>query len=203
MLKKFIFLIFLTYTTTSIAQFGIHIGGGANFSDFSFDKIQLPEINKATNYFISVRPEIGLSEGLSVGIDLQFSRKGYDYATPDKSDISGYRFQYLDLIPQAQFRFIKQVAIYGGLGIAIRTSEKYNISEVWKEATAKLSKSTDFTYVAGLRLFPISRFSIETQFAGSLGSFLDVEFTDVQGNPIPNVKTHLNNIQIGIAYQLY
>ncbi len=203
MASKFFLILLMAFTLTSDAQFRIHAGVGANFSNISFKKIKAPELNSATNYFLSVRPDIGLSDLLSIGLDIQFSQKGYNYDDAQNVPVAGYRFQYLDLIPQAQFRFVKPLAIYGGLGIGIRTSEKTNIGDVWNEAKSKLSKPADFTYVAGLRIFPHKRFSLQVQFAGSLGSFLDIEFTDINGAPIPNVKTRLNNIQIGVGYQLY
>ncbi len=203
MKPKLILILLLACSMSSNAQFRIHAGGGANFSNISFKNIQAPELNSATNYFLSIRPEIGLNELFSIGLDIQFSRKGYTYEEVINVPVAGYRFQYLDLIPQAQFRFIKPLAIYGGLGIGIRTSEKTNIGDVWNEAKTKLSKPADFTYVAGLRVFPFKRFSLQAQFAGSLGSFLDIEFTNATGVPIPNVTTKLNNIQLGVAYQLY
>ena len=202
-LRIIIVLILVNCTFSINAQFRIHAGGGANFSNISFKNIKTPELNSATNYFLSVRPEIGLNSLLAVGVDIQFSQKGYHYQDVQNVPVEGYRFQYLDLLPQAQFRFVKPLALYGGLGIGIRTSEKTNIGDVWEETKNKLSRPAEFTYVAGLRIFPFKKISLHAQFAGSLSSFLDIEFADVNGAPIPNVKTRLNNIQIGVGYQFY
>ncbi|MBK7635424.1 MAG: hypothetical protein IPJ13_14940 [Saprospiraceae bacterium] len=57
--------------------------------------------------------------------------------------------------------------------------------------------------MAGMRFYPVKKISIHAQFAGTLGQFFDVEWTDAQGNIIPNVSTKLNNIQVGLGYQLY
>jgi Outer membrane protein beta-barrel domain len=204
MTPKFILPLLLTIFTISVqAQFRIYGGGGANFSNIDFKNVELPEINGATNYFISVRPEIGLTEQFSVGLDIQFSQKGYYYDNVINAPVDGYRFAYLDLIPQVQYRFIKPLALFGGVGIGIRTSEKYNIGDVWREAKDKLSNSSDFSYVVGLRIFLFKKLNLHAQFAGGLGSFVNVEFTDQNGLPVADISSKLNNIQIGIGYQIF
>lgn len=196
----FISLLITNYTYT---QLSLHAGGGANFSNVSFKNIESIRPNTATNYFISVRPELGLTDNLNIGVDVQFSRKGYNFDVNNNQDISGYRFQYLDIIPQVQYRLLKQLAVYGGLGIAIQTSEKFNIGEVWRESVAKISKSSDFTYVLGLRLFPIDKLGVHLQYASSLTSISDLIYTDSMGQPIVDTKILLHNLQLGITYKLF
>jgi ACT domain-containing protein len=204
MRQKLIILLIITATVSAHAQLKIHAGGGVNYSNIIFTNLQTPELNTATNYFLSVRPEIGVTENLSAVLDIQLSRKGYFfYEDSTFANGSGYRFQFLDLIPQVQYKIIKPVAIFGGLGIGIRTSEKQKIKDVWNEAIDKISRSADYTYVAGIRIFPLHKLSIHAQFAGTLGSFLQIAWTDPQGSLIPDVSTKLNNIQVGIAYQIF
>jgi len=185
------------------SQLNIYVGGGANFSNVSIKNIESLHPNTATNFFISARPEFGLTDKLNVGLDIQFSRKGYNNEVSNNQDISGYRFQYLDLIPQVQYKIIKQIAIYGGLGIAIQTSEKYNIGEVWKESVNKLSKSSDFNYVAGFRIFPVEKLGVHIQYASSLTSITDLVFVDDQGQIITDTEILLKNLQLGITYKIF
>jgi Outer membrane protein beta-barrel domain len=185
------------------AQIKILVGGGANFSNISISKVDFVKPNTATNYFLSARPELGLTENLNIGLDIQFSRKGYNFDIQDSQDIAGYRFQYLDLIPQAQYKIIKELAFYGGLGLAIGLSEKYKINDVWKESVYKINNSSDFTYILGVRVFPIEKLSAHLQFASSLTSISDIEITDNQGQTIDIAKTFLKNFQLGIAYQIF
>lgn len=203
MARLLVFIIFLTFSFSGNAQLRIHAGGGVNFSNIDFKNFQTPKVNSATNYFISVRPELGITESISVGLDIQYSRKGYNFDDANADPISGYRFQYLDLIPQAQLKVFKPLSLFGGIGLGIRTSERFKIEEIWDQAKIKLTKPTEFTYVAGMRFYPVKKISIHAQFAGTLGQFFDVEWTDAQGNIIPNVSTKLNNIQVGLGYQLY
>ncbi|MFZ1457815.1 MAG: outer membrane beta-barrel protein [Saprospiraceae bacterium] len=203
MARLLVFIIFLTFSFSGNAQLRIHAGGGVNFSNIDFKNFQTPKVNSATNYFISVRPELGITESISVGLDIQYSRKGYNFDDANADPISGYRFQYLDLIPQAQLKVFKPLYLFGGIGLGIRTSERFKIEEIWDQAKIKLTKPTEFTYVAGMRFYPVKKISIHAQFAGTLGQFFDVEWTDAQGNIIPNVSTKLNNIQVGLGYQLY
>jgi opacity protein-like surface antigen len=201
--RAILFILLLLISFTIQAQLKIHAGGGVNFSNIDFKNIEIPEINSSTNYYLSVRPEIGITKSLSAGLDIQFSQKGYGYKDVISGPVVGYRFQYLDLIPQVQYKFLSQLAVFGGLGVGVRTSEKTNLSNVWTETKTKLSKPADFTYIAGLRVFPFQKIYIHAQFAGTLGSFLDVEWTDAEGKLIPDVSTKLNNIQLGVGYQFY
>lgn len=185
------------------AQLRLSVGGGANFSNISIKNIENLRPNTATNYFLSVRPELAINDKLKVGLDIQFSRKGYNNDVNNNQDVAGYRFQYLDLIPQIQYKVLKYLGLYGGLGLAIRTNEKYKIGEVWRESVYKLSKSADFTYVLGVRIFPIEKLSAHLQFASSLTSISDIEITNDQGQTIDIAKTLLKNLQLGIAYQIF
>lgn len=197
-----IFFLLLYSHLAAQAQLSIHAGGGVNFSNINFKNIIVPKVNGASNYFLSVRPQLGVTESIHVGLDFQFSRKGYFYEDTTNFEGSGYRFQYLDLIPQAQLRVVKPVWIFGGLGIGIRLSEKYKLDDVWQEAKTKVSNPAEFTYVGGIRIFPFRKVSFHVQFAGTLGSFLNIEWTDNQGQIIPKVSSTLNNIQLGFAYKI-
>lgn len=185
------------------AQIKLLVGGGANFSNISISNVDFVKPNTATNYFLSARPELGLTNNLNIGLDIQFSRKGYNFDIMDSQDIAGYRFQYLDLIPQAQYKIIKELAFYGGLGLAIRLSEKYKINDVWKEAAYKINNTSDFTYIVGVRLFPINKLTFHLQYASSLTSISNLEFVNNQGHTVENAKILLKNLQLGIAYQIF
>ena len=185
------------------AQIKLLVGGGANFSNISIRNVDFVKPNSATNYFLSARPELGLTNNLNIGLDVQFSRKGYNFDIQDSQDIAGYRFQYLDLLPQVQYKIIKLLAVYGGLGIAIRTSEKIKIDDVWSESVYKITNSSDFTYIAGLRIFPINKLSFHLQYASSLTSISNLDFVNNQGQTVENAKILLKNLQLGIAYQIF
>ncbi|MBK9564054.1 MAG: hypothetical protein IPO37_02280 [Saprospiraceae bacterium] len=75
MARLLVFIIFLTFSFSGNAQLRIHAGGGVNFSNIDFKNFQTPKVNSATNYFISVRPELGITESISVGLDIQYSKK--------------------------------------------------------------------------------------------------------------------------------
>jgi len=203
-MKNLVFIFIFFYTSITIsAQLGLSVGGGVNFSNLRVKNLASFKPTTKTNYFLSVKPEFHLTEKLCVALDIQFSRKGFGLDADSTDFVDGYRFQYLDLIPQVQYKFVEQVAIFGGLGVGIRGSEKYKIKGAWDEAVNKISNGTDFTYVLGARVFPLDGLSIFVQYAGSLSSFYNVAFTDDQGNIIQNVDTRLKNFQIGIGYQLF
>lgn len=203
-MKNIIFVILLFLISFKVsAQLSLTVGGGANFSNLKVDNLDSYRPTSKTNYFLSVRPEFDLTENLSLALDIQFSRKGFGFGADSIQESQGYRFQYLDLIPQVQYKFIEKIGIYGGLGVGIRGSEKYKIKGAWEEAVTKISNGTDFTYVLGIRLFPTEKLSVHVQYSGSLSSFFDITLTDSQGNMIENVDTRLRNFQLGIGYQLF
>ena len=203
-MKNLVFVFFtLVFISNVSAQLGLSVSGGANFSNLKVDNLDSFKPTSSTNYFFSVRPEFYLSDNLSLSLDIQFSRKGFGLDADTLQESQGYRFQYLDLIPQVQYKIVKQFAIFGGLGVGIRGSEKYKIKDAWEEAVTKVSSGSDFTYVLGVRVFPTEKLSIHAQYASSLSTFYNVEFSDSQGNKIENVDTRLKNFQLGIGYQLF
>ena len=203
-MKNIFFASCLIFISSNLqAQFKFSIGGGANFSNLIVKNLDSFKPRANTNYFLSVKPEFSLTENLSVAVDIQFSQKGFGLGDDSLQAHGGYKLQYLDLIPQVQYKIINQLGIYGGLGIGIRGSEKYKINGAWEEAVTKISSGTDFTYVFGIRVFPTDKLFIHAHYAGSMSSFYDVIFTDIQGNEIENVNTRLRNFQLGIGYQLF
>jgi hypothetical protein len=203
-LKNLVFIfIFLCTSITIYAQLGLSVGGGVNFSNLKVKNLDGFKPTSGTNYFLSVKPEFHLTDKLSVALDIQFSQKGFGLGADTTDFIDGYRFQYLDLIPQVQYKFMEQLAIFGGLGVGIRGSEKYKIKGAWQEAVIKISSGADFTYVLGTRILATRQLSIFAQYAGSMSSFFDFEFTDDQGNIIENVDSRLTNFQLGVGYQLF
>ena len=65
------------------AQIKLLVGGGANFSNISIRNVDFVKPNSATNYFLSARPELGLTNKLNIGLEIQFSRKGYNFDIQD------------------------------------------------------------------------------------------------------------------------
>ena len=204
-MKNIVFLFILFCTSVSVsAQLGLSLGGGANFSNLKVDNLDSFKPTSSTNYFLSVKPEFHLTENLCIALDIQFSQKGFGLNADTTDFIDGYKFQYLDIIPQVQYKLFKQLAIYGGLGVGIRGSEKYKIRDAWEEAVTKVSSGTDFTYVVGVRIFATDKLFLQAHYAGGLSSFYkDVVFTDPQGIEIENADTKLRNFQIGLGYQLF
>ena len=198
-----VFMVVFLQITIIKAQIRLSVGGGVNLSNIHINGVDFIKPHTATNYFLSVRPELGLTDRLNIGLDIQFSRKGYNFDVDNDQDIAGYRFQYLDLLPQVQYKIIKHLAVYGGLGIAIRTSEKNKINDVWSESVYKITNSSDFTYIAGLRIFPINKLSFHLQYASSIISMADIDYIDSQGQTIDMAKTTLKNLQLGVTYQIY
>lgn len=203
MKKLFISLMVpMLYVSILSAQLRLNVGAGLNLSDLKYNNDMVEgNISPALNYFVSARPELGVFEKLSVAVDVQFSRKGYLIDSSTVVTPSAYRIQYLDVLPQAQYRFINAAAIYAGLGVGFRLSEKAKFNDTWQNTLVKFSNKTDVSYILGLRFFPFDKLSAHIQISGMLSDFNDIEFTNNFGEMI-DVKSKLQNFQLGIAYQI-
>ena len=205
-MKYIMSLIFCFYMVTNAhSQFQLHGGAGLNLSNINVGDI--PEgftwikTETATNFFISARPEFKLTEKWSVGIDVQFSRKGYFQKDPINNESSDRRIQYFDLLPQVQYKIVNPIYVYAGLGLGFRMSESFKVADAWQKAENEISTPTDASYLFGLRVFPMNKLSVHLQFAGSLVDFYNLDYTDLIGESI-DLRSRLQNFQFGVAYRL-
>ncbi|MBK6664733.1 MAG: TonB-dependent receptor [Saprospiraceae bacterium] len=205
-MKYIMSLIFCFYMVTNAhSQFQLHGGAGLNLSNINVGDI--PEgltwikTEAATNYFLSVRPEFKLSDRWSVGIDVQFSRKGYFQNDSNNNESSDLRIQYFDLLPQVQYKIANPISVYAGLGLGFRLSESFKVEDAWQKAENEISTPTDASYLVGLRVFPMNKLSVHLQFAGSLVDFYNLELTNQFGESL-DLRTRLQNFQFGVAYRI-
>ena len=203
MTKKLLFiqLILVFNYTLSFGQFRIYVGSGVNISDVKYKNDSgsiTPKTKALSNYFLSLRPEIGITKKLSINLDLQYSRKGFKYA--DGTGYTSERFHYFDLLPQVQYRIIQLLAIYGGCGLSIRHEEYVKPDGTWIKYPFETVNSSSVAFLGGIKLFPHDRLTIHAHLASN--PLNHVEYTNVSGNPL-NIKSSINNLQIGLAYRVF
>ena len=199
MKKLFLLLIFLLSVTFAKAQLNIFTGAGINICNLKISGFDGYNTGSTTNYYLSVRPTLKLSEYLHLSVDLQFSKRGFK--TQDSNGIPPGRYQFLEIIPQLEYRIIKGLGLYSGISIGINGEEEYKINDVWEKAKIKVLNKADLGIVLGLRIYPSTRFSICTQISNSLVSVSDNLFTDSNGNKL-DTKFIFRNIQLGVAFRI-
>lgn len=115
------------------AQVKWNIGGGVNNTrmDLSGDLGVDVESSFRSDYFISVRPEISLSEDLSVSMDAQYSRKQY-MMSPSlfvSEENVKTRMSFVEVIPQIEYTPVSYVGLYGGFGVARLITEQNKLDD--------------------------------------------------------------------------
>jgi len=199
---RILVIIFMVLHSSFInGQIRLNIGGGLNLSNVKYE--QVPSVIKwetkpVANYFISVRPEIALSDKFSAHMDLQYSRKGYATDVPS-NDNSETRFHYLDVLPQIQYKVLNFLGIYAGAGMTYMRREDTRFEGKWIKFPFEINNSTSFAYLAGFRIYPSKKISFNTHL--STNRIDHIEFTDDKGNPI-DLKSRLYNLQIGVTYRI-
>ncbi|MBK9734853.1 MAG: outer membrane beta-barrel protein [Saprospiraceae bacterium] len=198
MKKLFFSLIFMFSVTFVKAQLNIFAGAGINISNLKVSGFEGYYTSSTLNYYLSARPTLKLSDNLHISVDLQFSKRGF--TTQDSTGIPPGRYQFLEIIPQVEYKIGKGLGIYGGISVGINGGEEYKINDVWEKAKVKVLKKSDLGIVLGLRFYPNNRISISTQISNSLVSVSDIIYTDNNGNKL-DTKFIFRNIQIGVAYR--
>jgi opacity protein-like surface antigen len=204
-MKKGIFIVIFIISIFQFNCFGqlrIHAGSGINISNINFSgddtsDLMFPKTKAGTHYFLSVRPEIGITENLSLSLDFQYSLRGYQV-----SDGSGFasRFHFIDVLPQVQYKFFDFVGLYAGCGWSYLSDEYSKFGGIWTKFTNNISQPNSFIYLAGIRFFPHDRITIHAHLASN--RLNQTEYTDAQGNPL-DIISKLQNLQIGLSYRAF
>jgi opacity protein-like surface antigen len=208
-MKHFSLFLFISAMAISghlSAQIKLNLGGGINNAHVGLSGDLGVEVENSfrTDYFISLRPEYSLSEDLSVSMDVQYSRKKY-MTRPSffitEEDVKT-RMSFIEVIPQIEYRLLPYLGLYGGWGVAYRLNEMNKWDDNWRESVIPLSKKYTPSWVIGMRVRPTAKLSLHIHFSGNISDFYDIEFTDVNGNPL-DIRSRLTNIQVGLSYQIF
>jgi hypothetical protein len=202
-MKHLLFFVFTIFSlnTTSFAQINLFGGAGANFSNVKVTGIDEVKFNSKTNYYLSLRPSIDITDKVAVSLDLQYSKKGYKSDKVGNQDANEYSFQFIDIMPSVEYKIIKPISVFAGMSIGINAKEKYKLNDVWDEVKDKVVNKVDVGLLFGARVNLTDRFLINSQFASSIFSASDIIVTDNQGNEVDS-KFLIRNFQLGVSYKI-
>lgn len=196
----FVIMVAIVFSMNTVAQVNMNIGFGLNVSDVNYEQLEASFTTKtspAYNYFLSIRPEIFLSEKFSLHTDIQYSRQGYKMG--ESSSDTEIRFHYLDIIPHLQYRIFNVMAVYAGCGMKYLLREDFKFGDTWTKYPFETNNKMVFTYLGGIRLYATEKITLHTHISSN--RLNHIMYSDDQGNPFP-FKERLFNLQIGAAYKI-
>ncbi len=190
-------LVLLAVNCTVNAQLSVSLVGGVNFASLKFDGPSVPTEGQ-TGFFAGVLPRIHLGEKWTLGVEAQFSAKGYSIV----GDSSATRIEYLDFIPQIEYNLAGGLWIGVGMNFGVKTSTKKrsDVDNSWvKVDNLHFIRDLD----AGMKL--LGRLYITKKLSASLAintGIVDIKaftFTDQNGDPVAGKQLN-RNIQLGVGY---
>jgi len=183
------------------AQFSLGIEAGANMSVAMFTGLDEASPEFLPGFNAAVAPRYSFAETMSVLADIGYSTKGHTlaYALSDDVDQKN-KYTYLNLAPQFAFRFVDLIEISAGpyLGFKIYEGTRLPDRDWVNTGDLDLFNSTDFGVIMAARVF-LDRFYLKLAYEHGLQDIGNVDYTDLNGNPIDN-KTLTRNFQIGAGY---
>lgn len=203
-MKNVIIILFLTGTLagTTYSQMKLNFSAGVNHSNCVFENLEFIDTSPSWGYFLGIAPAYQLSEKIQFQLDLQYSRKGYQYTDPLSSTYE-YGFSYFDIIPEVSYKLFDFLAVGLGVNYGLKLNEEYKMGdEDWFDTShIGLIKSTDFGLTGVLRanynnLFGFVRYNV------GLKNINDINYTNEYAQIITNVKQSNRNLQVGVGYTL-
>src|SRR5688572_23806271 len=124
-----LFLLSSAFILKLEGQFSIGLNGGINISKTRFINFESLDSKSVIYYFAGLTPGYQINEKVSLITDVQFSQKGYsDFDAPNQTD-SKVRFTYLDIMPQIEYRFHKNISGGAGFNIGFKIAEDYKTED--------------------------------------------------------------------------
>ena len=186
----------------SFGQFSLNFLTGANYSNCKFENFEGISPKARVGYFFGLAPSYRIGEKVQFQIDFQYSLKGYNTGTQAPTSAE-FRYGYLDMIPEVEFRVYEHLALGFGVNYGIKLNEQFKIGALeWSNAgNYGTVSSTDFGLTGRLKIDYKNVFGFVRYNLG-LVNIAAVVFTDGNGQEIEDAKQMNRNLQIGIGYKL-
>ena len=169
-------------------------------SDAEFSNIDIPS-NYRTGMTFGIPMTYDISKRLRVGLNTEFIQKGYNLEYNGESDYTQNKFNYLQFTPQINIRVENNLQLGIGLYYAIKLDEFYKVGDDEWIDTGKFEiiKNRDFGISPTIG-YSYRNLILQLNYHYGLRNIANVNFTDINGEVIPNVKSHNRVFEIGLAY---
>lgn len=203
-MKKMIFVALMSVLAMPAvqAQFALGLGGGVNFSDARIESIW-DEAKGITGYHVSVQPRLVFARRWTAMMELQYSRKGA-ILEPSGGTQFGIRAEYIDVMPQIEYRVLEHfgIAVGGNIGWSVREEFKDDVND-WQNPVLDIEyfEDPDLGLLFALRAY-YGRFYGTMSYSLGLRDVDDGMYTDDTGQ-VYDAKWYHRNLQIGVGYLLF
>lgn len=171
-------------------------GAGLNYNNYYFKNIENPNVASRSGFYVSLTPKYHINKKLSAGLELRYSSEGYLSSGQNLE----YKFNYIRLIPQIEYRVFKKLGLHLGPNIGYRVNEKYrDLGVEWHDNESAHIKNWDFGLTAGVKLY-VKNFYFTVRYNYGFSNVSNNQFKDPQGNNITNAKQLNRNIQFGVGF---
>lgn len=213
MKKHFLFFAFAALLSpTLLAQFSLAVQGGVQQSSYinfgKFHNLSSTSPRFQPGYHIGFVPAFKIASGkIEVSAPLSFVERQFK-SMPQAPDmpISRDRFRSLELNPRLGVFIVPDFSVLAGIYANYIVQTQSNPAEdgwviVPKLIREQLYNSFEVGFTGGLR-YSISRFHIYGNAQYGLSPLTDVQFTDVNGEPLDNFSGRSLSFQLGLGYSI-
>jgi hypothetical protein len=183
--------------------------GGLNISKMPFrysetsSELVIPETRSEYAFFGGLAARQPLTSKFSVLLDANYAVRGFGYLS--SNEISRFRFEYLDFVPQAEYKVLNNVYVSLGGYLSFRFNEFTKIGESsWYKVNPDLvqfANDVDFGIVPGITL-RFDRVSVLARYQYGLVSSSELEVSDGTGTPLGIIGRHNRTFQIGLGFRV-
>jgi hypothetical protein len=222
-MKNLLLLLVLLSTGTLFAQvksedapakppkekFSLSIMGGLNISKMPFrhpetsSELVIPKTRSEYAFFGGLSARQPLTSKFSVLLDASYSVRGFGYLS--FNEIARFRFEYLDFVPQAEYKVFKNVYVSLGGYLSFRINEFTKLGErSWYKVNPEFVQyvqDVDFGVVPGMTL-RFDRVSVLARYQHGLIATSDLEVIDGIGTSLGIISRHNRTFQIGLGFRI-
>jgi len=182
------------------AQISLGVEGGIKLSNIKFEGLEGVDNQPSTNYFVGISPRYSINKKISINLDINYSTKGYQIGTGGNNDVSKFRYTYLILAPQFEYKLFQIFGVGAGLYTGIKIDEEQKTpGNNWNSTKEfDIIKSIDYGIILSIKAY-YKNLYIKFAYDYGLQDIMNLNFTDQNGQPI-EIKNYNRSVQIGIGY---
>lgn len=201
------FFLFFCLSNPLRAQFSLGGMAGLNFSNLSYKNLPdyiIEETEGVVYQYFGLIPKFQLNNKWSVSTNLEFSQKGRKTSFVNlENERANFRNRntYLDIMPKVEYHPIPAISLGVGMyaGLVLKNEFSYNEGS-WRDNNGENPySSNDFGVVGSVR-GNFKNFFLMVSYNQGLKNLSELNWTDINGEPLTGLGEFNQNIQVGIGY---
>ncbi len=191
-------ILILTCIIPSYGQIALNLSSGMNFSNSKFEDIDSFDPKQKRGVFIGLGTNMEVFKNIRIGLDFQYSEKGYD-AHFANGGINEFRNTYLDVLAEMDYQVLKYVHVGLGVKYGLLINHKFRWDEGdWIKPEFKHIKENDIGILGKLQFQYENFFALIRYDLGIFNVANEIQFASPHG--VFDVKQFNRNLQLGLGY---